>query len=110
MTTALLMFVGFVGVTLIITYWAARRSSGANAFFAAGRQITAWQNGLAVAGDYMSAASFPICRRYFNNYLLGRSTFLRRQRFFCGWPTDYRLAKRFRCCWRLHERRIFSDL
>src|SRR6266403_4926101 len=58
MSTALLMFVGFVGVTLIITYWAARRSSGANAFFAAGRQITAWQNGFAVAGDYMSAASF----------------------------------------------------
>src|SRR3954466_5763416 len=58
MSTPLLMFVGFVGVTLIITYWAARRSSGANAFFAAGRQITAWQNGFAVAGDYMSAASF----------------------------------------------------
>src|ERR1700743_1450315 len=58
MSTALLMFTGFVGITLIITYWAARRSSGANAFFAAGRQITAWQNGFAVAGDYMSAASF----------------------------------------------------
>src|SRR4051795_4941015 len=58
MSTALLMFIGFVGVTLVITYWAASRSSGANAFFAAGRQITAWQNGLAVAGDYMSAASF----------------------------------------------------
>jgi cation/acetate symporter len=58
MSTPLLMFVGFVGVTLIITYWASRRSSGANAFFAAGRQITAWQNGFAVAGDYMSAASF----------------------------------------------------
>jgi cation/acetate symporter len=58
MSTALLMFVGFVGITLIITYWASRRSSGANAFFAAGRQITAWQNGFAVAGDYMSAASF----------------------------------------------------
>jgi cation/acetate symporter len=58
MSTALLMFVGFVGVTLVITYWAARRTSGASAFFAAGRQITAWQNGFAVAGDYMSAASF----------------------------------------------------
>src|SRR6201993_4227194 len=58
MSTALLMFTGFVGITLIITYWAARRSSGANAFFAAGRRITAWQNGFAVAGDYMSAASF----------------------------------------------------
>jgi cation/acetate symporter len=58
MSTPLMMFVAFVGVTLIITYWAARRTSGANAFFAAGRQITAWQNGFAVAGDYMSAASF----------------------------------------------------
>jgi cation/acetate symporter len=58
MSTALLMFIGFVGITLGITYWASRRSSGANAFFAAGRQITAWQNGFAVAGDYMSAASF----------------------------------------------------
>jgi cation/acetate symporter len=52
------MFLAFVAVTLVITYWAARRSQGANAYFAANRQITGWQNGLAVAGDYMSAASF----------------------------------------------------
>ena len=58
MTTALLMFLFFVGITLVITYWAARRSSGASAFFAANRQIKGWQNGFAVAGDYMSAASF----------------------------------------------------
>jgi cation/acetate symporter len=58
MTMALLIFLVFIGITLVITYWAARRSSGANAFFAANRQITAWQNGFAVAGDYMSAASF----------------------------------------------------
>src|SRR6478736_5836653 len=58
MTTALLIFLVFVGITLAITYWAASRSSGATAFFAANRQITAWQNGFAVAGDYMSAASF----------------------------------------------------
>src|SRR5664279_5483247 len=55
---ALLMFISFVTVTLVITYWAAKRSSGSNAYFAAGRRITAWQNGFAVAGDYMSAASF----------------------------------------------------
>jgi cation/acetate symporter len=55
---AVWMFLGFVILTLIITYWAARRSSGASAYFAAGRRITGWQNGLAVAGDYMSAASF----------------------------------------------------
>lgn len=58
MTGALGMFVLFVLVTLGITYWAARRSSGAAAFFTAGRRITGWQNGIAVAGDYMSAASF----------------------------------------------------
>jgi cation/acetate symporter len=58
MSTSLLMFLGFVAVTLVITYWAARRSQGTTAYFAANRQITGWQNGLAVAGDYMSAASF----------------------------------------------------
>src|SRR6202040_2029657 len=58
MSTPLLMFLLFVGVTLCVTYWAARKSSGANAYFAAGRSITGWQNGIAVAGDYMSAASF----------------------------------------------------
>src|SRR5258708_373337 len=52
------MFLLFIAITLGITYWAAKRSSGANAYFAAGRRITGWQNGIAVAGDYMSAASF----------------------------------------------------
>src|SRR3954463_13759781 len=58
MTAALGMFLGFVLVTLAITYWAARRSQGAAAFFTASRRISGWQNGVAVAGDYMSAASF----------------------------------------------------
>ena len=56
--TALFMFLGFVAATLVITYFSARKSTGASAYFAAGRRITGWQNGLAVAGDYMSAASF----------------------------------------------------
>ena len=56
--TALVMFLVFVAATLVITYWASRRVQGAAGFFAANRQITAWQNGFAVAGDYMSAASF----------------------------------------------------
>ena len=55
---SLYMFLGFVAATLVITYFSARNTSGANAFFAAERRITGWQNGLAVAGDYMSAASF----------------------------------------------------
>src|SRR5947209_8880472 len=58
MSVPLIMFLGFIAVTLGITYWAAQRSSGANQYFAASRQITGWQNGVAVAGDYMSAASF----------------------------------------------------
>src|SRR3954454_19169322 len=58
MTAALGMFVLFVLVTLVITYWAARRSQSAAAFFTASRRITGFQNGWAVAGDYMSAASF----------------------------------------------------
>ncbi|MBI4889683.1 MAG: cation/acetate symporter ActP [Acidobacteria bacterium] len=55
---AILMTLAFVLATLGVTAWASRRSTGAASFFAAGRNITAWQNGLAVAGDYMSAASF----------------------------------------------------
>jgi len=58
MSTPLIMFLIFIAITLVITYWAAKRSSGASAYFAAGRRITGWQNGVAVAGDYMSAASF----------------------------------------------------
>jgi cation/acetate symporter len=56
--TALVMFLAFVAATLVITYFSARKSHGASAYFAAGRSIKGWQNGLAVAGDYMSAASF----------------------------------------------------
>jgi cation/acetate symporter len=58
MSISLAVFLAFVASTLGITYWAAKRSRGASAYFAAGRQITAWQNGFAVAGDFMSAASF----------------------------------------------------
>jgi cation/acetate symporter len=55
---AVLMFLAFVGVTLVITYWAAKRTRSAADFYAAGGGITGFQNGLAIAGDYMSAASF----------------------------------------------------
>ena len=48
----------FLLITLAITYWSAARSKDAGNYFAAGRRITGWQNGLAVGGDYMSAASF----------------------------------------------------
>ena len=55
---SLVMFLVFIAITLGITYWASKRSAGASAYFAASRQIKGWQNGIAVAGDYMSAASF----------------------------------------------------
>jgi len=58
MNTTLVLFLAFIAVTLVITGWAARRSGSSASYFAANRQITAWQNGVAVAGDYMSAASF----------------------------------------------------
>ncbi len=57
-STPLVMFLVFIAITQGITYWASRRSAGSSAYFAAGRQIKGWQNGIAVAGDYMSAASF----------------------------------------------------
>ncbi|HEX9081775.1 MAG TPA: sodium/solute symporter, partial [Holophagaceae bacterium] len=55
---AILFFMLFVAITLGITYWAARRTKNAAQFYAAGGGITGLQNGLALAGDYMSAASF----------------------------------------------------
>ncbi|HET6515092.1 MAG TPA: sodium/solute symporter [Thermodesulfovibrionales bacterium] len=56
--TAIMFFVFFVASTLGITYWAAKRTRTTKDFYAAGRSITGFQNGLALAGDYMSAASF----------------------------------------------------
>ena len=56
--TAIGMFAAFVVGTLFITKWAARRTKSAADFYTAGGGITGFQNGLAIAGDYMSAASF----------------------------------------------------
>jgi cation/acetate symporter len=55
---AMAFFFVFIAVTLAITWWAARRTRTTEQFYAAGRTVTAGQNGLALAGDYMSAASF----------------------------------------------------
>ena len=56
--TAITMFAIFVGATLWITKWAAGKTKTASDFYTAGGGITGFQNGLAIAGDYMSAASF----------------------------------------------------
>jgi cation/acetate symporter len=57
-TTSLWMFIIFIGATLGITFWASRRTKTAAEFYSAGRSLTGFQNGWAIAGDYMSAASF----------------------------------------------------
>lgn len=56
--TAITMFGLFVLFTLGITWWAAKKVTGTKNFYSAGGSITGFQNGLAIAGDYMSAASF----------------------------------------------------
>lgn len=55
---SILFFAVFVLITLLITYWAAKRTKSTAEYYAAGRSVTGFQNGLALAGDYMSAASF----------------------------------------------------
>src|ERR671926_1288731 len=54
----LAIFAVVLAGTLGITYWAAKRTSTASEFWAAGRSVTGFQNGWAIAGDYMSASSF----------------------------------------------------
>jgi cation/acetate symporter len=55
---AIVFFFIFIAISLGITYWAARRTKSTVQYYAAGHGITGFQNGLALAGDYMSAASF----------------------------------------------------
>ena len=55
---SLALFVVLIAVTLGITWWASRRTRTATDFYAAGRRVRGWQNGIALAGDYLSAASF----------------------------------------------------
>src|SRR5512143_3546749 len=53
-----MVFGGIIAVTMYITYWAARTTHSTSEFYAAGRSVTGLQNGWAIAGDYLSAASF----------------------------------------------------
>jgi cation/acetate symporter len=55
---AVIVFAIVLSITLGVTYWASKRARSAVGFYAAGRQITGFQNGLAISGDYLSAASF----------------------------------------------------
>ena len=81
---AILMFVAFVGLTLWITKAAAARTRTASDFYTAGGGISGFQNGLAMAGDYMSAASFlGISAQIFND---GYDGLIYSTGFLVGWP------------------------
>ena len=82
--TAIAMFAVFVGLTLWITRWAAKRTRTAADFYSAGGRITGFQNGLAIAGDYMSAASFlGISAQIFS---AGYDGLIYSIGFLVGWP------------------------
>ncbi|GIE87232.1 solute symporter family protein [Actinoplanes regularis] len=57
-TLTITLFLVFVAITLGITIWASRQTKTATDFYAGGRQFSGFQNGMAIGGDYMSAASF----------------------------------------------------
>jgi cation/acetate symporter len=92
---AILMFGAFVLATLGITRWAAGRTKTAADFYTAGGGITGFQNGLAIAGDYMSAASFlGISAQIFAD---GYDGLIYSTGFLVGWPIIlFLLAERLR--------------
>ena len=81
---AIIMFFIFVGATLGITYWAAKRTKSASDFYTAGGGISGFQNGMAIAGDYMSAASFLGLSGLV--YLKGYDGLVYAVGFLVGWP------------------------
>ncbi|MBT6141401.1 MAG: cation acetate symporter [Nitrosomonadales bacterium] len=82
--TAILMFVLFVSITIYITYWAAKKTQTAKSFYTAGGDITGFQNGLAISGDFMSAASFLGISGLV--YLTGFDGLIYSIGFLIGWP------------------------
>ena len=93
--TAIGMFGAFVAFTLWITKWAAAKTKSASDFYTAGGGITGFQNGLAIAGDYMSAASFlgisaAVMASGFDGLIFSIG-------FLVGWPVvTFLLAERLR--------------
>ena len=81
---AIIMFILFVTVTLFITYLASKKSSTADGFYTAGGNITGLQNGLAISGDFMSAASFLGISGLV--YLTGFDGLIYSLGFLIGWP------------------------
>lgn len=81
---AIIMFLLFIVGTLGITYWAANKTKSASDFYTAGGGITGFQNGLAIAGDYMSAAAFLGVSGLI--YLKGYDGVIYAVSFLVGWP------------------------
>ncbi|MBP7392667.1 MAG: cation acetate symporter [Zoogloea sp.] len=89
------MFVLFVSMTLGITYWAAGRTKSTADFYTAGGGITGFQNGLAIAGDYMSAATLLGLTALV--YTKGVDGYIYMIAFFAGWPIIlFLMAERLR--------------
>ncbi len=93
--SAIVMFIAFVGATMCITYWASKRNTSTSDFYTAGGSISGFQNGLAIAGDYMSAASFlGISALVFTS---GYDGLIYSIGFLVGWPVIlFLIAERLR--------------
>ncbi|HNI74617.1 MAG TPA: cation acetate symporter, partial [Accumulibacter sp.] len=92
---AIIMFLIFVAMTMGITYWAASRTKSTADFYTAGGGITGFQNGLAIAGDYMSAATLLGLTAM--TYTQGYDGYIYMLAFFAGWPVIlFLMAERLR--------------
>ncbi|CAI2152416.1 cation/acetate symporter ActP [Serratia ficaria] len=92
---AIVMLVLFVGATLYITYWASKRTRSRQDYYTAGGRITGLQNGLAIAGDFMSAASFLGISALV--YTSGYDGLIYSIGFLIGWPIIlFLIAERLR--------------
>jgi cation/acetate symporter len=92
---AIAMFVVFVALTMGITYWASSRTKSTADFYTAGGGITGFQNGLAIAGDYMSAATLLGLTAM--TYSQGFDGYMYMIAFFVGWPVIlFLMAERLR--------------
>ena len=92
---AIIMFLIFVAFTLGITYWASKRTRSRSDYYTAGGNITGFQNGLAMAGDFMSAASFLGISALV--YTSGYDGLIYSLGFLVGWPIIlFLIAERLR--------------
>ena len=92
---AIVMFFIFVAGTLYITYWAAKQNKSTKDFYTAGGGISGFRNGLAIAGDYMSAASFLGISAMV--YTTGYDGLIYSTGFLVGWPIVlFLIAERLR--------------